>query len=575
MKELFVLGSHQEAVKQAEDEAGSFSWADRIWSKDASLWKDDAAHKKIIENSLGWLTVASDLRRQIPEISSFVDTVRSRQFTTACLLGMGGSSLCPEVCALTYGTRPGYLKLEVLDTTDPASIAAAENSFDLTRTLFIVASKSGGTIESASLQKYFYEALRKLKGGSAGENFVAITDPGTSLDRLGSELSFSKIFRNPNDIGGRYSALSLFGLVPMALIGLDLDQVLERALRMAERCRSKDVSNNPGLRLGISLGVLSRSGIDKMTLVLPAEIHSFGYWIEQLVAESTGKEGLGIVPVEGEPLTDPSFYPRDRVFVHIGLEQKNDASLDLRIKTLAEAGHPVLSWEISSSLDLAGEFFLWEFATAAAGAVLKIDPFDQPNVQESKDNTQRLIRQFRDSGKLDDSAPVSRQGDLSLFRPPSTAARILPKPGAADAGFDAILASFLHLAGGKDYLALLAYLERSTKTDAALREIRLVLRDKLRTATTAGFGPRFLHSTGQLHKGGANNGIFLQITADDKLDREIPGEGYSFGTLKKAQAIGDLQALEVHGRRALRVHIGCGVSEGLEALAAHLRRILG
>jgi transaldolase / glucose-6-phosphate isomerase len=574
MKERFALGKYREAVDEAGAAAVRESWVDRIWAKNPSLWKDDPAHGKIIEGSLGWLTIARDMRPRVQEIQSFVESVRGMGFKTACLLGMGGSSLCPEVSAATFGTRTGYLELVVLDTTDPVSIITAENALDLPRTLFVVASKSGGTIESASLQKYFYEKLWEMKGEKAGENFIAITDPGSPLDRLAQDLAFLQIFRNPKDIGGRFSALSYFGLVPMVLIGVDLDAILDRALRTAENCRGADPSVNPGLRLGIALGVLARSGRDKVTLVLPPEIHTFGYWVEQLVAESTGKEGVGILPVEGEPLAASAVYQDDRVFVGITPAGKGEPAVDVQLRRLEGDGHPVLRLEIDDALDLGGEFFLWEFATAVAGAVLKINPFDQPNVRESKDNTQRLIRQYLDTGLFEVTKPLAMDGLLSLYCFPEMAAKILLSTGGAGKnGLRAALAAFFKLIRPHDYFALLAYLERSKENSRLLATIRLSLRDKLRAATTLGFGPRFLHSTGQLHKGGPNNGLFLQITAADADDLSIPGDGYSFGTLKKAQATGDLQSLEMHGRRALRLHIDGDIKEGLENLVSILQQL--
>ncbi len=555
------LGKFRDRFDEELRRAAAQSYVDRIWARDTRLWKTEPEHARIISRSLGWLDVVQDMKSRADDIASLADEVRRRGYTTACLLGMGGSSLCPEVCALTFGTRPGYLSLVVLDTTDPATILDAGKRMDLAHTLFLVSSKSGGTIESSSLQKYFYQKVRDLKGASAGQNFAAITDPGTSLEKLARELGFLRVFLNPSDIGGRYSALSFFGLVPMGLLGLDLAEVLRRAESMAAQCRNTDPEENPGLRLGVALGTLAREGRDKATFVFDPGIAAFGSWVEQLVAESTGKDGVGIVPVEGETLGEPALYGQDRVFVHTGLKGRNDPAVHARLRALEDAGHPVLHWELSDTMDLAGEFLLWEFATAVAGAVMGIDPFDQPNVQESKDNTARLIQRYEQTGIIDDGRPVLTESTLSLYAPPQiTAGKSLR--GALDA--------FLGSAGPCDYVALMAYIGRSIDATASLQAMRDAIREKTRRATTLGFGPRFLHSTGQLHKGGANKGVFLQITAADPEDVAIPGEKYSFGVLKRAQSSGDLQALAEHGRRAVRIHIDGDLHEGLELLGRAL-----
>ncbi len=557
MKPQLSLGRYQDAFESELRRASEESFVGRIWARDPGVWKNDPAHTAIIGRSLGWLNVVRDMKGRTGEILRFTEDVRTRGFRTACLLGMGGSSLCPEVCALTFGAKPGFLRLIVLDTTDPATILDAEKRMNLAETLFVVSSKSGGTIESSSLEKYFYAKLREVKGNAAGENFVAITDPGTSLERLAHEQGYRKAFLNPADIGGRYSALSFFGLVPMALLGMDVDAVLDRASAVADQCRATDAEENPGLRLGVALGTLARAGRDKATFVFAPEIAAFGYWVEQLVAESTGKEGVGIVPVEGEPAAAVPVYQGDRVFVHVDVAGKNDPAVHSLLRALEEAGHPVLRWQLVDTMGIAGEFFLWEFATAVAGAVMRIDPFDQPNVQESKDNTRRIIQRYEQGGKVDDGRPLLTEGPLSLFGPPEL---------ARENSLPAALAKFLEGAGPSDYVALLAYVQRSAATETALQVIRAGLLNRTQRATTLGFGPRFLHSTGQLHKGGANTGLFIQITAADPEDAAIPGERYSFGILKKAQSSGDLEALRKHGCRAIRVHIDGGLEEGLRLL---------
>jgi glucose-6-phosphate isomerase len=557
MKDEYVLGSAQPIVQQAMAVASSRSYAARLWAKDASLWKQEPEHRRIISNALGWLTVPDAMQKRIFEIEQFAREARSDGLGSVFLLGMGGSSLCPEVCARTFGTREGYLGLTVLDTTDPDAILAAERGTDLARTLFLVSSKSGGTIESASLEKYFHARLT-----APGRNFAAITDPGTSLERLAGERGYRRVFSNPADIGGRYSALSYFGLVPMALVGIDIGSLLARAADMARRCGPAAVAGaNPGVVLGATIGALARAGRDKLTFVLAPEIGALGYWLEQLIAESTGKEGMGIVPVEGEPLGDTAVYGNDRVFVAVSVAGSKNPPPAAQLTALAAAGHPVLAWEISDTLDLGAEFFRWEFATALAGAILGINPFDQPNVQESKDNTGRLIRAYRETGRLDEGEPLWSGDGIAAYAPRALAERL------AIGSLERLVGSYLRLARADDYFGMLAYLDRSGTTTAALDAMRRAVRDRLRIATTVGFGPRFLHSTGQLHKGGADNGLFLQLTADPREDLAIPGEPYTFGTLRRAQALGDFQSLEAHGRRALRLHLGRDVRAGLTALA--------
>jgi hypothetical protein len=421
-------------------------------------------------------------------------------FQHVVLLGMGGSSLAPEVIHATFGAAAGFPTLHVLDTTDPASIIALESSVDLGRTLFLVASKSGGTIETLSHFGYFHAKVPR------GEQFVAITDPGSNLEALGREHGFRRVFLNPPDIGGRYSALSYFGLVPAALVGAPVHDLLDQATEMACACHScVPARENPGLWLGAVIGEAARAGRDKLTLVLPAAIGAFGTWVEQLVAESTGKEGRGILPVEGEPLGPQGAYGNDRLFVSIGDE------LGLE---------PTVNLAFSSPLQLGAEFFRWEFATAVAGAVLGINPFDQPNVQEAKDATSRIL-----------------------------AAGPVPDPGFDDLG------ALLNEVRPGDYVAITAYIQRDAKNEEALRRVRTRLRDQYGVATTVGFGPRFLHSTGQLHKGGPNTGVFIQVVSDEGADLEIPGKPYTFGTLKAAQALGDLESLRAHGRRVARVRL--------------------
>ena len=476
---------------------------ERIWRKDHTVWKDDPTE---IANRLGWLTVSDLMHERIGELGAFADQAAADGFETAVLLGMGGSSLAPEVFMRTFGAADGALELIVLDTTHPATIERVVGQLELGTTLFIVASKSGGTTETLSHLAFFWD---KVPNGS---QFVAITDPGTSLETLARERGFRAVFVNPDDIGGRYSALSYFGLVPAALIGAPLHELVDRAEEMQTASeRTIPAAQSPGATLGAMMGESAKAGRDKLTIALPEEIASFGSWVEQLIAESTGKEDVGIVPVVGEPLGAPDVYGRDRVFVAIG----EHGGLD----ELENVGHPAVRSLYDGREQIGGEFFRWEMATAIAGYVLGINPFDQPNVQEAKDATKAILA----SGSIED-------------------------PGFDDLGV------LLKQVGEGDYVAILAYLDRTSETEDAIERVRLAIRDHYRVATTTGFGPRFLHSTGQLHKGGANNGVFIQVVdAERSFDLPIPGQPYSFGTLIDAQALGDLRSLRGRGRRVARV----------------------
>jgi len=523
----------------------------RLWAKDASLWKADPEHQALIANRLGWLTIADTMLGRVGELTTFADEIKQAGFKYIVLLGMGGSSLAPEVYREVFGIAADSPDLIVLDSTDPATILKVGRKVDPARTLFLVSSKSGGTTETLSLYKRFAEKVRAVKGERAGENFIAITDPGTSLEKLAHETGFRRVFSAPEDVGGRFSALTYFGLVPAALIGVDVETLLERAIKMARACGPElKLVDNPGVFLGVALGELWKLGRDKLTFITSPSLASFGYWVEQLIAESTGKEGRGILPVEGEPLQIPNFknkmskvFGDDRAFVHLRLEGED--AQDRKAAALEAAGYPVIHVEVKQKINLAQEFFRWEFATAVAGALLGIDPFDQPNVAESKDNTKRL---------LVDAKRVAKGK--------------LPERGVATQKSEWVesLTGLLKRVRRGDYVALLAYVEKSPGSERALRAIRKELRDAFGVAVTVGYGPRFLHSTGQLHKGGANNGVFIQITADAVKDVAIPGEPYTFGTLIRAQAVGDLQALKSHKRRAIRIHLGEDVKGGLRQL---------
>ncbi len=547
-------------------------FAARLWKADPSLWKpDDGRHQRLISGALGWLTVFEDVAGQLEGMYEFLGEARADGLRHAVLLGMGGSSLAPEVMASVLERERGCLALRVLDSTDPAAVAAVEAEVDLERTLFIVASKSGGTTETASFQAHFYDLLRRFDGEHAGRHFVAITDEDTPLQRQALEQDFRAVFVNPSDIGGRYSALSFFGLVPAVLAGLRIERILDGARRMAAACAA-DVppDHNPALALGARLGELALAGRDKLTFVTPSRLAPLGAWVEQLVAESTGKEGVGILPVDLEPLGPPEVYGDDRVFVVAGL--KGEPVDEERLVALEAAGHPVLRHALAQAYDLGGEFLRWELATAAAGAVLGIDPFDQPNVQESKDNTKALLKEYAESGEL----PAEAGTSPAVAGGPATGGAKAGWTGsdgrfaypAHDEALGAALEALLGRAAPGEYLAIQAFVKPDPVVWEALQRIRARLRDRLRIATTLGYGPRYLHSTGQYHKGGPARGLFLQIVGHDPVDVPVPGQPYSFGVLKRAQARGDLAALRARGKPALRVCVGDDVGAGLERLEA-------
>jgi transaldolase/glucose-6-phosphate isomerase len=523
----------------------------RLWRKDVSLWKKDPAHQAIIRNSLGWLTVPQMMMEQAPVLREFADDVRGAHFQDVVLLGMGGSSLCPEVFARTFYSEPGYPRLHVLDSTVPDQIRAVEKRIDIAQTLFVVSTKSGGTVETLSHCAYFFDQAKARKGVLAGRSFVAITDPGTNLEQIARTNGFRRTFLNPPDIGGRYSALSYFGLVPAALIGIDVGAMLERAVRMQHSSAGcVRAEHNAGVSLGAALGAQYPAGRNKVTFILSPSIATFGLWLEQLIAESTGKESSGFVPISDEPIGPPDNYGDDRIFVYLRLEDGADPTHDNAVEALQKSGAPVVRITIVDRLGLGEEFMRWEIATATAGSLLGIDAFDQPNVQESKDNTGRLLKEFERSGKLPSEVPAAELGLVSLYCPPTTKDRI---GGVGD--FDGLLKGFFKLANRGDYFAIMAYLAPGAVAEREIARIRVLARDRLKIATTFGYGPRFLHSTGQLHKGGPNTGLFLQITQDHDDNPPIPGSPYGFATLNEAQYLGDYESLQHHGRRVIRLHL--------------------
>lgn len=573
---LASLGSYLPIIEDQIALLQRKQFARRFWSKDSSLWSNDPQVRSAIDNRLGWLSILPSMQEDSRILRNFADEARRAGFTHALLLGMGGSSLCPDVCRRTFGVGRGFLDLAVLDSTDPAAVRSAERRAPLGKTLFLVATKSGTTTETLCFYRYFYEKVRRHTGDRAGEQFVAITDPGSPLVALAAEKRFRRTFLNPTDIGGRYSALSYFGLLPAALMGINIDALLERAASLLPGSRSSGLTErHPAILLGIVLGQLGLQGRDKLTFQLAPEIAAFGCWVEQLLAESTGKQGTGLFPVDGEPLGNPRSYGHDRLFVHMRLRNSRDAGAARKLAGLEKAGHPVVRIELADRLDLGREFFRWEIATAVAAAVLKINAFDEPNVKESKDNTARLLNRLSGRGQHAIEKPLLRASGMSLFgRPPSVAG--LRTAAARKAGGRNFIRNSLlaHLRKAKpgDYVAFLAYLPPSQKIDKALAQLRRYLRDSLRVATSAGYGPRYLHSTGQLHKGGPANGIFVEITAKDSFDLPIPDMPYGFSLLKQAQARGDQEALESRARWILRLQLEGKPEAGLRQI---LRWITG
>jgi transaldolase/glucose-6-phosphate isomerase len=548
------LGDYQQDVDRRIESLEKDHFIFQMWRKDPSAWKQDPQDQKVISNALGWLHVAEKMQENLKQLEDFADEVKQAGFHHVVHMGMGGSSLAPMVFARTFEQSEKGLPLTVLDTTDPATVKSIQEEMPLADTLFIVASKSGTTAETLAYGDYFYEQLKLQKGEAlAGENFVAITDPGTPLQKLAKERGYRRTFLNFKDIGGRYSALSFFGLVPAALHGVDIAELLERALRMEHACAScVDGNRNPGLVLGAVMGEMQKQGRDKLTFLVDERIETFGMWLEQLLAESTGKEGTGILPVAGEPVGGPGDYGDDRLFVYVYIDDRKNKTIADRLDALTAAGYPLVTIRLDDVLDLGQEFYRWEVATATAGAIIGINAFNQPNVQESKDNTSRLLEQVESEGRLPEKKPDLQARGLNLY-----------DHMQADSLEGAITQFFAQARDG-DYFALMAYLTEQQSTTEALNQIRKRVRDTLHLATTLGYGPRFLHSTGQFHKGGPNTGLFLQLTADVEEDVPVPGEQYSFGVLKRAQAQGDLEALHKHDRRAIRVHLGENVQDGLE-----------
>lgn len=556
-----TLGASQGSVDAALNGLAENRIIPRIWEKDYTVWNPDPQE---IANRLGWLHVAEDMQKELPRLKALQDNLLHEGYTHALLLGMGGSSLAPEVLRKTFGARPGCLDLAVLDSTDPAAVLDYARRLDPARTLFIASSKSGGTVETISFLKFFYNLTVKALGAEkAGAHFIAITDPGSGLAQIAEDLHFRDIYLNDPDIGGRYSALSHFGLVPAAVAGVDLELLLQRAIGMADCCKQESPRSNPGAHLGTIIAELARQGRDKLTLITSAEVCEFSDWVEQLIAESTGKDGKGVLPVVGEVIGNPESYSADRTFVYLRLDDDHD--FDVPVLALEFAGHPVVRLEMKDLYDMGGQFFLWEFAIAVAGHLLGIQPFNQPNVEAAKVQARKMVDAYRQHGALPEPTPLLNDQGISVFG------------DASGRTLSEVWSGFLAGAAPGKYIAIQAYLPPSSANDASLLALRTELRQRTHLAVTTGYGPRFLHSTGQLHKGDAGNGLFVQITHHVDEDAPIPDEpgkpdsSLGFGVLELAQALGDRQALVDKGRKVLRFHLNEDIQVGLTHLIQALK----
>lgn len=530
----------------------------RLWAKDASLWTSEDEGKW-----LGWLDIVERQQADIETLTALRDDVKAAGFDYALLLGMGGSSLCPEVLSLTYGKQAGYPALHIVDSTDPAQVTAAEKAVDLTKTVCIVASKSGSTLEPNILKDYFFEQMKKAVGADkAGSHFIAITDPGSKMEQVAKADGFRHIYYGDPAIGGRFSALSKFGMVPAAVAGLDLPRFLKAAADGVGAAKTSEVDKNAAAMLGLILGTAHNMGRDKLTFFTSPEIFDLGAWLEQLIAESTGKIGKGITPVDRETIGSPAVYGNDRVFAYVRLKNGDNAALDAGVAELEKAGQPVVRFEINDVYDLPAQFFTWEFAVAVAGSMMGINPFNQPDVEAAKIATRALTDAYAKTGKLAEQTPLVETAGIKVFADAKYAGTLGKQADAA--GY---LKAHLEQIKAHDYFATLAYIQNDAAHESAIQEFRMKVRDAKKVATCLGFGPRFLHSTGQDYKGGPNTGVFLQITADHAVDVAVPGAKYTFGVVIDAQAAGDLTVLEERGRRALRVHLGKDVEAGLKRLA--------
>ncbi len=564
-----ALGDAKVDVEGALARLAADDFLAKLWKHDPAPWSSAPEDAQIITHALGWLDFPERVLEGVAELAAFASDV-AKDCTHAVVLGMGGSSLAPDVLRVTFGKIQGHPQLHVLDSSDPAQVKTIEDAVDLERTLFIVASKSGTTTEPEAFFRYFYDRVQKTVGAAgAGRHFIAITDPGTQLEVEAKANGFRRVFSNDPDIGGRYSALSYFGMVPAAIAGYDVKAILNRGVgTLHANGRTTKAGDGDGVRFGATIAALAKGGRDKLTIVTHPEVAAFGSWAEQLIAESTGKQGKGIVPIEGETLGVSGEYDDDRVFVYVGdglpvnehvVERMDGYAIDTRLELLEKAGHPVVRLSMSDALDIGAQFALWEIATATAGSLLGIDAFDQPNVQESKDNTKRLLAELRTSGRFNEPTPALG----------TDVANVIPLSGSKGvtlgADLSSALAAIFNQVKPGDYVAFTAYIEMNDAHQLALHDIRLKVRNALKVATTVGFGPRFLHSTGQLHKGGPNTGVFFQLTADPPFDLPIPGMA-SFKTLERAQALGDFESLDKRNRRGCRLHLRTDLAHALAAL---------
>ena len=561
----YHLGQYQPTVDAKIAALNNDKFTPRFWQKDATLWTQNAEAQQSIRSFMGWLDTPEVMTKAVGEITDFVREVKQAGFQHVVVMGMGGSTMAPIVFQRSFPQGEGALPLSILDTTDPATVAELEKGLPLEHTLFIVASKSGTTAEPLAFGDYFYDKVKAIKGDQAGENFVAITDPGSKFVDQAKKEGYRHVFLNFAEVGGRFSALTYFGLVPAALYGIDIAALLHGAVEMMRNCGAQGpVASNPGLALGTALGVLASQGRDKLTLITPDALSSLGLWLEQLMAESTGKEGTGILPVAGEPLGTPEEYGHDRVFVYVGYDHDADPANTDKLQALEAAGHPVISLRLQQASDLGREFYRWEIAVAVVGIVLGINPFDQPNVQAAKTATDALMKVVTEQGQLPSPGqPAASQDGISYYA---------DVQGADAAG---VLRAFFAQAKPGNFMTLQAYLHETDQLNTALASFRKQVQDQLRIATTSGYGPRFLHSTGQYHKGGPNTGLFVQFTADHPQDLPLPGRSYTFGTFENAQAQGDLEALRKAGRRALHIHLGPNPESALQTVLTALTSALG
>ncbi|MEX1296261.1 MAG: glucose-6-phosphate isomerase [Candidatus Limnocylindrales bacterium] len=560
---LTLPAALERTVEEAVAKAVGERWASRIWANDTSLWTNDPEVAEKIAHRLGWLHAPTYFADEVAELTAFGESIEAAGYTDALVCGMGGSSLAPEVLMRVYPESDKGLRVHVLDSTDPAAVAALDESLDASKTIRVIATKSGSTTETLAFLAHYWALeegrVGRIPHNKAGNEFVSITDPGAALEALPHSNYFRETFLNPADVGGRYSALTYVGLVPAALLRLDLDPLLEDARIMAEATRA-DADDNPALVLGAAMAALAHAGRDKLTFIIEPDLAALGAWLEQLIAESTGKDGLGIVPVDGEPLGGPEAYRDDRVFVRLGPASDSEwhTDVDARLAALVEAGHPLIDIRLDDASWVAAEFFRWEFATAVAGIGLGVNPFDEPNVTESKNNTRDVLQAFTSEGRLPETEPTATRGALRAWR-----------QGGGEADLVDLLRAHLARVSGIGYLQIGAYIAPTAERTERLRALQAKLRDHTGAATTLGYGPRFLHSTGQLHKGGPPTGVFIQLTNGHPEDLDIPGRDETFGVLIDAQAMGDFAAFGAHDLPAVRIDLGDDADAGLlELLAA-------